>query len=688
MLKEVAKGILVKRQRTSYKNQLKKKSNPYDKWQHDQEKAAGKDAYEDVDITILDTEIVHYADIWKHSTENGNANKILIFLSPKGYLTKNAENEIKRFFLQNQDINVVYADEDQADDKGNYLKPFFKPDWSPDSYLNAFYIGSIFACRERTFCEASSEYDNAVKMLGGSAVQKNSPEAVGFEASLLSADVLFCMLAIHEHAFARRTGMRFPIGHIEKVLFHRDPEQDVFYSRAYHNSKHMLLRPAFVSIIIPSKDHSDLVEQCIDSIMKTTNDNGLKFEIIIVDNGSNAYHRVRYGSYINSVSHINGLTNIKYLYHAEEFNFSHMCNKGAREARGEYLLFLNDDVEAIKEGWLRELVAQAQLKHVGAVGCKLLYPDSDLIQHCGITNVKRGPVHKLQRMHDKRVHYHGFNRGVHNMLGVTGACLMVSRSKYIEVGGFPEELAVAFNDVDICYSIFEKGYYNVCCNHIALFHHESLSRGIDTLDAKKLERLKGEYEILSRNHKTLYNYDPYYSQNLIQDETISAIMTKEDYTMDEDLPYEKVTVHENGYRAKQDAVLRIGVEYAETMERWLYDIKDGNIEDGYFFKGYCFVIGSDNAFFERKIVLRQVEKGESGAQVVNSKVYSFGVYTCYRPDIRARLSDQINVDLTGYKARIKRDAIPSGYYQIGMIAIDKTSKLRLINWVPNIINIK
>lgn len=688
MLKEVAKWALVKKQRTSYKRQLKKKSNPYDKWQKQQEKLAAKDTFEDADITVLETEVVHYADVWKCDTRAPQPNKILIFVSPKGELTKSAENEFKRFFMQNQDINVAYADEDQVDEKGHFIKPYFKPDWSPDSYLNAFYIGSVFACRERTFADATSDYDNAVKMLGGTSVQKNSPEAVGFEASLLSADVLFCMLAIHEHAFARRTGIRFPIGHIEKVLFHREGEQDLFYGRNFHNSKHMLIRPAYVSIIIPSKDHPELVEQCVDSIIKTTGEPELKYEIIIIDNGSSAFNRVKYGSYINSVQRKNGLTGIKYNYHAEEFNFSHMCNKGAREAKGEYLLFLNDDVEAIKEGWLRELVAQAQLKHVGAVGCKLLYPESDLIQHCGITNVRRGPVHKLARMHDKRTHYFGFNRGVHNMLGVTGACLMLSRQKFAEVGGFPEELAVAFNDVDICYSIFEKGYYNVTCNHIALFHHESLSRGIDTLDARKMERLKNEYDILMRKHKSLYNWDPYYSKLLVQDETVSAVMTKEDYTPDEDLPYQHVSVHNDGYQAREDAVLRIGVEYAETMENWLYDIKDGNAEDGYFIKGYCFVIGSDNAFFDRKIVLRQVEKGESGAQVVNSTVYSFGVYTWYRPDIKARLSDQINVDLTGYKARIKKNAIPPGFYQIGMVAIDRTSKLRLINWVPNIINIR
>ena len=124
------------------------------------------------------------------------------------------------------------------------------------------------------------------------------------------------------------------------------------------------------------------------------------------------------------------------------------------------------------------------------------------------------------------------------------------------------------------------------------------------------------------------------------------------------------------------------------MENWMYGVRDGEVLDGYFIKGYSFVIGSDNAFFERRLVLRQVERLDNGARPVSSLVYSMPVYTWYRPDIKVRLSDQVNVDLTGYKVRIEKGLLPPGFYQIGMMAIDKTSRLKLINWIPNILVVK
>ncbi len=694
MLKKVVKNVLIGNRKKTYQKKVSEKKNAYNIWEHKREKRPidiiGGTAYEVTGRIQLVTEVVPYTNIWREADPTATAEKILIFVSPKGKLAGHAIENIRNYFQAHPEINVVYGDEDELLPKGRYGHPYFKPDWSPDTYLNAFYIGSVFACRANTYEAASKEYENALRMLGGtSGVKKNSPEAVGREASMLSADVLFCMLAIEERAFGKRSGMEFPIGHIDEILFHRNPETDVFYGRGFHNSRHMLMRPATVSIVIPTKDHPDILLQCIKSIVSTTHEKNIKYEIVVVDNGSSAYNRVRYGSYINSVGRINGLSNITYLYKVEDFNFSHMCNRGAARSGGDYLLFLNDDIEASQDGWMREMLSQAQLRHVGVVGAKLLYPDSDLIQHAGITNVRLGPVHKLQRMHDKKSHYFGFNRGIHNLIGATGACLMLSRDKFNEAGGFPEELPVAFNDVDLCYSVFQNGYYNVCCNHVSLFHHESLSRGLDTLDMRKMERLAHEYEILMKRHPGFYNRDPFYSRYLTDDETISAIIPCEDFLPVLDIPYHQVKEHENGYlEAKEDACLRIGVEYAGTMENWMYGVQDGDAVDGYFIKGYSFVIGSDNAFFERRLVLRQVERLDEGARPVSSMVYSMPVYTWYRPDIKLRLEDQIDVDMTGYKVRIESSRLKPGYYQVGMAAHDQTGSLKLINWVPNLLKVK
>ena len=162
-----------------------------------------------------------------------------------------------------------------------------------------------------------------------------------------------------------------------------------------------------------------------------------------------------------------------------EFNFSKMCNLGAKAATGEYVLFLNDDIEAIDDVWLDAMLSHAQKKHVGAVGAKLYYPDSNTIQHAGITNLRLGPVHKMQFLQDVRPYYDGRNIFDCNVIAVTGACLMVRKTVFEECGGFSEDLAVAFNDVELCFRLYEAGYYNVQCNSAVLYHHESLSRGND-----------------------------------------------------------------------------------------------------------------------------------------------------------------------------------------------------------------
>ncbi|MBO4456772.1 MAG: glycosyltransferase [Butyrivibrio sp.] len=702
MLKDLVKSTLAKKRTTKYNKAVSAKASAYDKWQKNVEKSPVIKAEAPIQyetgangelipnkLPEPKIKVVPYAKVWEITDTKNDENVVYIFVSPKGKLTKRATEVIKQYFIAHPEHNIVYGDEDEIGNGGKYIHPFFKPDWSPDSYLNAFYIGSFFACRSKTVHAAIPEYDNAVKMLGGTANKKNSPEQVGLEASLLSADVLFCMLAIHERAFAKRTGVELPIGHIREVLFHRNAGQDVFYGRSYHNSRHMLLKPVTVSIIIPSKDHPEIFQQCLNSIIETTKDAGITYDIVVIDNGSSAANRVKYGVYASRAPRKNGLTKISYIYKLQEFNFSAMCNQGARNSNGEYLLFLNDDIEAVKEGWLTELISQAQLKHVGAVGAKLIYPKTDLIQHAGIANVRRGPVHKLQKMHDNKSHYFGYNRGIHNMIGVTAACLLISRRKYNDVGGFPEELKVAFNDVDFCYSVFEKGYYNVCCNHTYLYHHESLTRGLDNLDPKKMDRLAAEGETLMRRHSHLYNVDPFYSPHLTEDETISAIIPKEDYTPVEDIPYATPTIHEKGIRgAREDQCLRVGCEYNASMDNWLYGVDTEGNEEGYFLKGYSFVIGSDNALYDKRLLLRLVERYEDGAGPVGPKVYSFAPYVWYRPDIRVRLQDQANVDLTGYKLRIKKGELAPGFYQIGMLAIDRTSRLKLINWVPNILHVK
>ena len=256
MFKQLVKTALVKMQTTKYDRMLGVKSSAYDRWQHAMEKkpvagAAAPVQYKTSEngemvpysIPAPTVKVIPYGKVWEVQDAKGDENVVYLFVSPKGKLVKRAQEVIRQYFIAHPEHNVVYGDEDEISQGGKYIHPYFKPDWSPDSYLNAFYIGSYFACRATALRGCTAEYDNAVRMLGGTAGKRGSIEQTGLEASLLSADVLFCMLAIHEHAFGKRTGLEFPIGHISEVLFHRSPEQEVFYGRSFHSSKHMLLKP-------------------------------------------------------------------------------------------------------------------------------------------------------------------------------------------------------------------------------------------------------------------------------------------------------------------------------------------------------------------------------------------------------------------------------------------------------------
>lgn len=198
-----------------------------------------------------------------------------------------------------------------------------------------------------------------------------------------------------------------------------------------------------------------------------------------------------------------------------EFNFSFMCNCGGKVSKGEFVLFLNDDIEIPSKDplWLEKMLGQAQLSHVAMVGAKLLYPGTDIIQHDGIINLKEGPAHILCKAHDSKNYYYGRNRVEYNYSSVTAACMMVEKKIYTQLGGFNNELPVAYNDVDICLKAVEKGYYNVVRNDVCLYHHESVSRGLD-IEQDKKNRLMKEKEKLYMSHTALYVNDPFYNINL------------------------------------------------------------------------------------------------------------------------------------------------------------------------------
>lgn len=270
---------------------------------------------------------------------------------------------------------------------------------------------------------------------------------------------------------------------------------------------HLIDEPK-VSIIIPTKNHAADLEKCIESIVKTSD--YTNFEIVIIDNGSDEsalfelydYYKQRFkGSF-------------RVLTLDIPFNFSKLNNEAVKEASGEYLLFLNNDIEMISKDWLSVMLGYAQQKHIGAVGAKLYYPDNT-IQHAGVVlgiGGVAGHSHKYLTRTDPGY----FARVIipSDYAAVTAACLMVKKSRFDEVQGFEEErLTVAFNDVDFCLKLFNKGYYNVCLPQVEAYHYESKSRGVEDT-AEKQNRFMKEIDYMVDKWGELLLNDPFYNINL------------------------------------------------------------------------------------------------------------------------------------------------------------------------------
>ncbi len=462
---------------------------------------------------------IHYRDENGHISKTTNdgiemaQGEFIAFCDCDDVLPENALFEFAKLLNENRELDFIYSDEDKISENGEIRHfPFFKPDWSPDLFMDIMYTNHLGVYRTRIVkrigglrpeFDGSQDYDFTMRFLEQTEnsrighipkVLYHWRETKGSVATGLSAKpyVLQAMKTLKEEALFRR-------GWAGHVSFLKDMQQ---YVVVYDNRETPL-----VSIIIPSKDNPEILKKCIDSIRKNTI--YPDYEIIVVDNGSSPQNRGLIEDYLKDKA--------TYIYEKMDFNFSKMCNMGAAAAKGEYYLLLNDDIKIFQEDWLNIMVGHASLPHTGAVGVKLLYPDSDLIQHDGILNLPIGPSHTLLQWDDKMVYYYGRNRVNYNYIAVTAACLMVNAEKYKKVGGLNEDLPVAYNDVDFCFKLYETGYYNVIRNDVRAYHYESLSRGSDDMTPEKQARQKNEMERLYKLHENLRKKDPFYSVNFGDD---------------------------------------------------------------------------------------------------------------------------------------------------------------------------
>lgn len=444
----------------------------------------------------------------------------------------NALYEVAKKLNEDSTLDYIYSDEDKISEDGKVRRdPFFKPDWSPETFMSYMYTCHLSVYRRtllekvsglRPGFEGSQDYDLVLRVMEETTRIGHVPKILYHwrmrqesTANAMTAKpyIMESTAKAKEEALERR-------GQVGKLTLLPEISQ---YRVTYIPQGN-----PFVSIVIPSKDNPQVLEMCLSSISKNTDYEN--YEVVIVDNGSSKENKKKIEDIVLRIENTGTMKKIIYLYQPMEFNFSRMCNIGAAKASGEFLLFLNDDIEiseAVKQNpnltapvnqWLSILTGQAQVSYTGAVGCKLYYPNGIKFQHAGVLNLPIGPGHCLYDMGDDLNYYYGRNLLDYNFCAVTGACLMVERKKFDEADGFDEDLAIAYNDVALCFRLLELGYYNVLRNDIALVHHESVSRGLDRASEEKEERRKREMEKLYEKHpKFAGGYDPCYNPNLVPD---------------------------------------------------------------------------------------------------------------------------------------------------------------------------
>ena len=637
-LKQSVKSSMMRRKIEEYEAALDEQYESYHDWILQREKEYRETLSEGGGA--LSVRIAEFNDFCPEFVEKADSD-ILVFANQKEFLDEYAPLVISDYFMQNPECILLYGDEDEWNFARTIrMNPWFKPDFSPDTLLEYLYYGNVLAFRTNALRQAL----------------RHEQEICFKEAIKALYEICLCM------SLPPKKGV---VGHLKYVLYH-SPAIRHLCDNSMQDGDRLIKTNGKVSVIIPSKDHPDILDGCLRSLVRTADDTD--YEIVVVDNGSNDVNRKKY-------EELSITFKFNYIYQPMQFHFSRMCNLGAEHAKGEFLLFLNDDIEALKTGWLSHMRKIAARAHAGAVGAKLYYPDSKIIQHAGITNLRLGPVHKLQFLEDVRPYYDGRNCFDCNVIAVTGACLMVRREVFAECGGFSDELPVAFNDVELCFRIYKKGYFNIVCNSIALCHHESLSRGNDE-SKEKLLRLSAERDKLYAMHPDLYGTDPFYHPYLCNEILDTNYSYAYQYPAGCDVavaePYKlKQPIKDEWY----NECLQISMEYAGELEAWTdFPGKKG---DFLYFQGYQFVIGSENPCFVRYLLCRD-EKTKD--------VWKIPCTDTFRPDLDKNISEG-HASLCGFALVIDKNRLPKGRYRVGCMAESLVGRQKLCRFTNKYIEV-
>lgn len=424
-----------------------------------------------------------------------------------------------------KDADYIYCDE--ATFQGNktiddMITLHFKPDFAPDNLRANNYICHFSAFDRRLLeCmplfrsefDGSQDHDMILRLTGRARHVVHVPKLLYYwrsHAGSVASD-------INAKSYAIEAAKGAVAAHLKQQGFENFEITSTKAFETIFRIKYEIQGDPLVSIVIPNKDHIDDLQRCIVSILeKSTYDN---YEIIVVENNSVTDEIFEYYRKIQSHS------NIRVITYEGDFNYSRINNLGVAEAKGEYILLLNNDTKVITLDWIEELLMYAQRQDVGAVGAKLYYEDNT-IQHAGVVlalGQHRTAGHSHYRVSSNNLGYMGRLCYAQNVMAVTGACLMMKKALFVKLGGLDEDFAVSLNDVDLCVRAWKAGYVNVFTPFAELYHYESVSRGLDNA-GEKAERYERESEAFRTKWKdVLAQGDPYYNPNFSLDRSDFAL---------------------------------------------------------------------------------------------------------------------------------------------------------------------
>lgn len=474
-----------------------------------------------VDACAGDDKRIKYALLESNEGIAGNTNEALkmaagdfiVLTDHDDLLSPEALYQCAKAIQREPQTDVIYSDEDKVDMNGrHYFEPHFKSDFNIDLLCSMNYICHLFVFHKTILTKAgffNSEYDGAQDYDFILRCTEAAEHIVHIPKVLYHWRCHSQSTSENPESklYAFTNGCKAVKAHYDRIGIPAEVERGPFYGM-YH-TRYQWKEEPLLSIIIPNKDHVADLRKCMDSIEEKSVYRN--YEFVIVENNSTEEETFAYYKEIETRDNVN------VLYYKGDFNYSKINNFGVAQAKGEYILLLNNDTEMIEPDSIKEMLDVCMRPDVGIVGAKLLYEDNT-IQHAGVI-IGFGGVAGHAFIGQDREDNGYFSRilCVQDLSAVTAACLMVRRSVFEELDGLNEDFKVAFNDIDFCLKVRKAGYLVVYNPYAQFYHYESKSRGLED-SADKVARFQQEIALFGEHWgDILEKGDPYYNPNLTLD---------------------------------------------------------------------------------------------------------------------------------------------------------------------------